>query len=251
MNLRKGLYKIFYFSRHPHDGNFFLELKQLLGFVPKHMDLYLNTFALQNPNLKSSKQQRKEFQRLEYLGDSILGAVVSSYLYRLYPDEDEGFLTQMRSKIVSRKMLHVLAVQMGLKSLMQLEKRRGSVSKSHLGDTLEALIGAVFLDKGYPKCQSFIEIKILKPHIKPDQLVKQIQSYKGSLYEWCQKNKKTLNFEVQKSGGSDHNPIFEVGVYIDSDLKASSTGRSIRLAEEEASKEAYSRITHESHEYKN
>ena len=132
MSLKKGIIKILYYSRHKHDGNFFLNIRQMLGFTPKHMGFYWDAFGLKNPKQKDKRKQKIEFQRLEFLGDAILGAVISEYLYKLYPNEDEGFLTQMRSKIVSRKMLHLLGVQVGLKSLMQLENRRGKIGHSHI-----------------------------------------------------------------------------------------------------------------------
>ena len=165
------------------DGNFFFEIEKLTGSLPKKAAPY--KLALRHSSASQKWQGTKlNNQRLEFLGDAILGAVVADYLYQKYPKAGEGFLTNMRSKIVSRKNLNSLAVNIGLHKLIVKKTTGKTQAKSINGDAMEALIGALYIDLGYKSCQKFIVEKLLTLELDLQSLEKRISSHKGALLEW-------------------------------------------------------------------
>ena len=212
------------------------KLINVIGYSPNDINLFYE--ALTHRSIKNSP---KHNERLEYLGDAIFGSVIAEMLYNAFPDQDEGFLTQTRSKIVSRKTLNKLALDIQLNTLL---KHQASSNRSIYGNALEALIGAIFLDKGYAFTAKFIEDKLIEPHINLQQLVKKVVSYKGILLEWGQANKKQIKFRLIDSFGKDHEKTYEVMIMIDNKNKGRAVGTSIKRAEEQAAKEAYKELTH-------
>ena len=212
------------------------KLINVIGYNPNDINLFYE--ALTHRSIKYSP---KHNERLEYLGDAIFGSVIAEMLYNAFPDQDEGFLTQTRSKIVSRKTLNKLALDIQLNTLL---KHQASSNRSIYGNALEALIGAIFLDKGYAFTSKFIEDKLIEPHINLQQLVKKVVSYKGIILEWGQANKKQIKFRLIDSFGKDHEKTYEVMIMIDNKNKGRAVGTSIKRAEEQAAKEAYKELTH-------
>ncbi len=212
------------------------KLINVIGYSPNDINLFYE--ALTHRSIKNSP---KHNERLEYLGDAIFGSVIAEMLYNAFPDQDEGFLTQTRSKIVSRKTLNKLALDIQLNTLL---KHQASSNRSIYGNALEALIGAIFLDKGYAFTAKFIEDKLIEPHINLQQLVKKVVSYKGIILEWGQANKKQIKFRLIDSFGKDHEKTYEVMIMIDNKNKGRAVGTSIKRAEEQAAKEAYKELTH-------
>jgi len=212
------------------------KLINVIGYSPNDISLFYE--ALTHRSIKNSP---KHNERLEYLGDAIFGSVIAEMLYNAFPDQDEGFLTQTRSKIVSRKTLNKIALDIQLNTLL---KHQASSNRSIYGNALEALIGAIFLDKGYAFTAKFIEDKLIEPHINLQQLVKKVVSYKGILLEWGQANKKQIKFRLIDSFGKDHEKTYEVMILIDNKNKGRAVGTSIKRAEEQAAKEAYKELTH-------
>ena len=212
------------------------KLINVIGYSPNDINLFYE--ALTHRSIKNSP---KHNERLEYLGDAIFGSVIAEMLYIAFPDQDEGFLTQTRSKIVSRKTLNKLALDIQLNTLL---KHQASSNHSIYGNALEALIGAIFLDKGYDFTAKFIEDKLIEPHINLQQLVKKVVSYKGLILEWGQANKKQIKFRLIDSFGKDHEKTYEVMIMIDNKNKGHAVGTSIKRAEEQAAKEAYKELTH-------
>ncbi len=157
-------------------------------------------------------------ERLEFLGDAILGSVIAELLFKMYPYKDEGFLTEMRSKIVSRSNLNQLAKRLGLDELIEFDTRILSYSNkqgSLLGDTFEAMIGAIYLDKDYNFTRDFLITRIIKPHIDIHTLELTETNFKSKLIEWCQRHGKDISFEVVPNAEGENTKLFTVQVTVD------------------------------------
>ncbi len=170
-------------------------------------------------------------ERLEYLGDALLSFVVGEYLFNTYPKADEGFLTKMRSKIVKRKTLNELAVKMGLDGMMA-EFNQTSISSSMLGNALEALIGAIYLEKGFEFARHFVLRRILKRYIDIAVLESFDDNFKSQLLEWCQKHSKEIDFRIISKYKTDKRDRFKVGVFIDGEEIASAEDYNKKSAEQ-------------------
>ena len=185
-----------------------------------------------------TKQGIKDsYERLEYLGDAILGMMVAEYLFSQYPFEEEGFLTVIRAKIVNRESLGRLAYKIGLKELVQFNQGTRS-HKSVYGDCMEALIGAVYLDHGFQTCRKFVIHKLLKPHYDLDELISTTTNYKSKLLEWSQKGNKDLRFEII----DDEDRKFTAQVFLDGEPLAKGFGFSKKKAEQDAARKSYEEL---------
>lgn len=221
------------------DGDFFLGLKNILGFKPKDLSIYRKAFLHRSLNLKDETGNPMNYERLEFLGDAMLGTIISKHLYKEVPNGDEGYLTKMRSKIVSRKHLNELGKDLNL--LKYVESR---IPKNHFGENIhgnvfEALVGAIYLDKGYRYCEKFINTKVIEPYVDIEQLEGKVISYKSLVIEWCQKQKKAFHFDVYEDDGNEDQKHFGVRLSIEGKLIAKARATSKKKAEEKASKRAY------------
>jgi ribonuclease-3 len=204
-------------------------LKNLLGFTPGNLSLYKQAF------LHSSKRGAVNNERLEFLGDAVLGAVVAEHLFKLFPYKDEGFLTQLRSKIVNRQTLQHLATKLGIDKYLVIGLKESEKSKSSVyGDAFEALIGAIYLDKGFVTCKNFILRRIIKVHIDISELVQTDTDFKSQLQIYCQKNKMSLEYRLLKEVQRGKDKIFTVQVFIDGKPYVSFENYSKRVAEQKA-----------------
>ena len=174
------------------------------------------------------------------MGDAVLGFVVGEILYQKFPSGTEGFLTQMRSKIVSRKTLNKLALEIKLNKLVRYHK--SAMNQSLYGNALEALVGAIYLDKGHDKATQFIQKRLLLPHLNINNLVKDVVSYKSKVLEWGQQNKKKVTFKVLESTGKDHKKFYKVALILEGKKLSEGTGSSIKRSEEQAAKTAQSQL---------
>ncbi len=225
------------FSRPKKDGIFCNKIKEVVGFYPKNIELYREAFTHRSISKKNKATgKRYNYERLEFLGDAILGAVIAHWLYIESPNEQEGYLTQMRSKIVSRKNLNTLGEKLNLKPLIRSKTKD---SKDILGDVFEALIGAIYEDRGYTICRTFIHEKIINPFINLDNLENQISSYKSLLIEWSQKNKKRIEFLTVEEENAEDSIIFTSSLLIDEKVVAKGRANSKKRAEEISAKRAY------------
>jgi ribonuclease-3 len=179
------------------------------------------------------------YERLEFLGDSILGSVIAAYLYKKVPSGSEGYLTQMRSKIVSREHLNELGKDLNLIRFVKSNIDQTNVGDNIHGNIFEALIGAIFMDKGYNSCQKFIHQNVIVPHVDIAKLEGKITSYKGLIIEWCQKQKKKYTFDTYEDSGNDPVKHFSVKISIDGEQIAKGRATSKKKAEEQASKRVY------------
>ena len=173
------------------------------------------------------------------MGDAVLSTVIAHYLFEKVLEGDEGYLTKMRSKIVSREHLNEIGKELGLSSFMRTKIPISQFGDNIHGNLLEALIGAVFLDKGYAACEKFIYKRLITPHVDIDLLEGKVISYKSLIIEWCQKEKKQFNFESLKDSGQDILKHFSVKLLIDGKTIAKARATSKKKAEEKVSKRAY------------
>lgn len=193
-----SLKKIFNLSRFKKkkDGFFYSKIERLLGFPPKNISYYSEAFT--HPSYQYKKEERKSYERLEFLGDAILGAVIADYIFTNAPEKDEGYLTKMRSKIVERRHLNQLGEELQLLSFLRTKLTTKQLGNNVAGNLFEALIGAIYLDKGYTQCAKFIEKKLIKPYINIKSLEEKIISHKSTLIEWCQKHKRKFSIETEE-----------------------------------------------------
>ena len=226
-------------SRSKKDGDFFAGMTKILGFKPKKLSYYRKAFLHRSANQKDKFGNPMNYERLEFLGDAMLGTIISRYLYIEVPEGDEGYLTKMRSKIVSRKHLNQLGKELGLINFV-----KSRIPKSHFGENIhgnvfEALVGAIYLDRGYVYCKKFIHEKVVAPHVDIEQLEGKVISYKSLVIEWCQKEKKSFDYDVYEDTGKDALKHFAVKLTIDRQVVAKARATSKKKAEEKASKRAF------------
>lgn len=203
----------FKFFSGKHSGSAFKkELKNILGFKPGNISLYKT--ALTHRSIREGADENNE--RLEYLGDAILSAMIADYLFKRYPYKEEGFLTEMRSKMVNRQQLNEIAVRMGLKKVTLYNKLDGALKVSQIfGNTLEALVGAIYLDHGYKKAAKWVLETIIQPHMFMDDLEILEINHKNRLYGWANKNGKVLEFETLNEKLENGRRLFTVAAVID------------------------------------
>jgi len=216
-----------------------LQLKKILGFNPKNKALYLKAFTHRSMNIKDDKGNMVNYERLEFVGDAMLGAVIASYLFSEVPQGDEGYLTKMRSKVVSREHLNELGKELKLIDLVESKIPKSNFGDNIHGNLFEALVGAIYLDRGFKYCEKFIYNKIINPHVDIETLEGKVISYKSLLIEWCQKEKKTFEYQVYEDTGNDELKHFSVKLSINSKVVAKARATSKKKAEEKASKRAF------------
>ncbi|MEN8835655.1 MAG: ribonuclease III [Polaribacter sp.] len=221
------------------DKAFYFELKNLLNFSPKQISKYKKAFTHRSVHMTDSQGNPVNYERLEFLGDSILGSVIASYLYKKVPTGSEGYLTQMRSKIVSREHLNELGKDLELIRFVKSNIDKKTVGDNIHGNIFEALVGAIYLDKGYNFAQKFIYENVILPYIDIEKLEGKITSYKGLIIEWCQKQKKKYKFETYEDSGNETIKHFSVKVSIDGEQIAKGRATSKKKAEEQAAKRVY------------
>lgn len=221
------------------DLQLYYELKKKLNFSPGKINLYKKAFTHRSVQITDSKGIPINYERLEFLGDSILDAVISDYLYKKAPKGKEGYLTQIRSKIVSRDHLNELGKDLNLIRFVKSKITPSQVGDNIHGNIFEALLGAIYLDKGYKGCQKFIYQNVIVPYVDIEKLEGKITSYKGLIIEWCQKQKKKYKFNTYEDSGNELVKHFSVKISIDGEQVAKGRATSKKKAEEQASKRAY------------
>lgn len=188
------------------------QLKNVLGFGPGNIALYQT--ALTHRSVRDNADENNE--RLEYLGDAVLSALIADYLFKRYPYREEGFLTEMRSKMVNRQQLNEIAIRMGLKKITLYNKSDGSLKISQIfGNTLEALVGAIYLDRGYKKTARWVTERIILPHMFIDDLEILEINHKNKLYGWANKNGKVLEFETVEEKMENGRRLFTIAAVVD------------------------------------
>ena len=226
-------------SRSTEVGNFFVSVQAILGFKPNNIAYFEKAFTHRSSNRVDDKGNPLNYERLEFLGDSMLSSVIAAYLYKESPLGDEGYLTKMRSKIVSREHLNELGKELKLVDLVDSKVPSAHFGENIHGNIFEALVGAIFLDQGYQGCEQFIYQKVIVPKVDITRLEGKVISYKSIIIEWCQKEKKTFHFDTFEDNDSNGERLFGVKFSIDNKVIAKARATSKKKAEEKASQRAY------------
>ena len=216
---------------------FYLDLVRMLGFLPRTLSLYKLAFIPKSALKKDTSGIHLNNERLEYLGDAVLDTIVADYLFNRFPNADEGFLTKMRARIVKRKTLDYLATKIDLPGMINPSITPGNNSKHIYGNALEALVGAIYLDRGYNAARRFFEKKIMVKHIDLAKLVQKDPDYKSRLIEWTQKNRVEISFESKEEQiPGKKTPSFHSTILFNEGTKGTGRGDSKKEAEQQASK---------------
>lgn len=212
----------------------------MTGFVPARLSIFKLAFSHKS-NQATKDYAQTNNERLEYLGDAVLGTIVAEYLFKKYPNGDEGFLTKMRSKIVKRKSLNDIGDQMGLDVLLS-EYNRTRLSSSMLGNAVEALVGAVYLEKGYRATKRFVIQRMLKLYVDMHELETVDDNYKSQLLEYCQKNGMQVNYKLLNKFKQDRRDRFKVAVMVNGEQVSLADDFNKKSAEQLASLRALQRL---------
>lgn len=215
------------------------QLEQVLGFTPKRAAFY--RLALMHRSRPDDVTDSNE--RLEFLGDAFLGAIVAEYLFKKYPYEDEGYLTELRSKIVRRETMNNIALRMGLNKLVVYNTNDRSLGRSHIfGNALEALIGAVYLDQGLEVTRNFILNQLIRPYVDLDMMESTDTNFKNRLLSWAQKNNHTISFDTLDEKLENTRKLFTVGIVLNGEMIASGTGYNKKDAGQVAAQAALEKL---------
>ncbi len=216
-----------------------IQLEHLIGFVPKRIVFY--QMALMHKSQPEGENESNE--RLEFLGDAILGAIIAEYLFKKYPNKPEGFLTELRSKIVRRETMNNVAMQMGLNKLMHYNQQDKGLRSSHIfGNALEALIGAIYLDRGFINTRDFILNHFIRSYIDLDKMESTDSNYKNQFLSWAQRNNYTVSFETLSENNEGQRKLFTVGIMLNGELFASGTGYNKKEAGQSASQKGIEKM---------
>jgi ribonuclease-3 len=206
--------------------------------------LHLAYYQLALAHRSQSETVAENNERLEYLGDAILGAIIAEYLFKKYPTQPEGFMTEMRSRMVRRESLNDLALKMGINKLVQFNKADKALSRSHIfGNALEALIGAVYLDVGYAKTRRFVLQQMVKGYMDVDQIEVTDSNHKNKLLSWAQRNGKKIEYETVGEKMVGPRKVFTIAVVLDSEQLVTGTGYTKKEASQDASRKAVEVLT--------
>ena len=237
--MRRLFNKIRKNSRSPEDGIFFEKITKILGFEPIELRYYKKAFTHRSTNKVDEKGNPFNYERLEFLGDAMLGSVIAAHLYNEVPSGDEGYLTKMRSKIVSREHLNELGRDFNLLQFVESKINSNQFGDNIHGNLFEAFIGAIYLDRGFTYCEKFIQNKIIKQYVDIAKLEGKVISYKSLIIEWCQKEKMSFFFDFVEDNGIEGQKYFGVKLLIDQKIIARARATSKKKAEEKASQRAY------------
>lgn len=231
--------KIFSKSRSQEDGIFFDTIEKILGFTPKNIEFYKKSFTHRSSNRLDESGNPINYERLEFLGDAMLSSVIAAYLFSEAPAGDEGYLTKMRSKIVSREHLNELGKDLNLIRFVESKVPVQHFGENIHGNIFESLIGAIYLDRGYEFCEKFIQKRVIIPYVDIARLEGKVISYKSLIIEWCQKEKKVFHYDIFEDNALDGQRLFGVKLSIDDKVIAKARATSKKKAEEKASQRAY------------
>ena len=242
--MKRIIRKIFNSRASNEGGNFFVKVSDIIGYKPQNISYFKEAFTHRSINSKDDKGNPISYERLEFLGDAMLSAIIAEYLFNEVPHGNEGYLTKMRSKVVSREHLNELGKDLELLELLKSKMNKGNFGENIHGNVFEALIGAIFLDKGYDACEKFVRNRVIIPYIDIERLEGKIISYKSLLIEWCQKQKKAFKYQIYDDTGNDEIKHFAVKLRIDNKVVAKARATSKKKAEEKASKRAFFALQH-------
>ena len=209
-------------------------IRNITGFTPGNITLY-RLATLHSSMAREVNGVRQSNERLEYLGDAILGAAVADFLFKKFPFQNEGFLTEIRSRLVNRETLNQLAQRIGLTEIVEYDSRHGQLQRAILGNTLEAIVGAAYLDKGYLRTRKFVIDKLIQPYLNLDAVIKSDVNFKSKVIEWGQRMGRHVRFEVVDVRKGPHQREFISQVMVDDQPYGKGYGASKKKAEQDAS----------------
>ncbi len=232
---QKNIFKIPFSRRR----DFFDSIQKILGFAPVNLDFYKKAFTHRSSNRLDILGNPINYERLEFLGDAMLSAVIAAHLFNKAPAGDEGYLTKMRSKIVSREHLNELGKDLNLVQYIESKVPLQHFGENIHGNIFESLVGAIYLDRGYIYCEKFIQKRVIIPYVDIARLEGKVISYKSLIIEWCQKEKKIFHYDIFEDNAIDGQRLFGVKLSIDDKVIAKARATSKKKAEEKASQRAY------------
>jgi ribonuclease-3 len=229
---------------HPKKESYFI-LREILGFFPSNIEYYEEALCHKSIHGIRNHHNRISNERLEFLGDGVLNSIIADIVFKKYPARREGFLSQIRSKIVKREMMDRIAFELGLdKFIVSSAALKIQIRNNHIsGNALEAFIGAIYLDRGYRLAFRFIEKKILKACVDIDEIEVKDQNYKSKMLEWSQKHKVALSYVTEEQKiDEQHNHIFSSCLLLDNKASGTGTGLSKKAAEQAAARQAFANL---------
>ena len=236
-----GLQKLIYSKK---DKKLATSIKLIVGRKPLNLSLY--KLALKHSSIAEVTENgiRMSNERLEFLGDAVLGAIVAEYLFLKFPYRDEGFLTETRSRIVNRESLNQVAQKIGLVKIVEsgLSGKSLYIHKSIYGDAFEALIGAIYLDRGYHFCKGFVHRRIILPHFDLDDIISSTINFKSKIIEWSQKDHREIDFQLKSISKESRFKEFVVELVVDGEVLTEGKGPTKKKAEQEAAKNACDKL---------
>ena len=225
------------------DKELYVFIHNITGFYPRNIELYRLALVHRSKPLQLADGRWTNNERLEFLGDAVLDLVVAHYLYQRFPDKHEGFLTSTRAKIVQRESLNRIGRELRIDSHVRASSHSSSHNSYINGNALEALVGAIYLDRGYHRCHDFIVRRIIDQHFDLADLIKTEQNHKSRLIEWTQKYRVTIEFElVDTYNDAENNPIFKTAIMLGGFFAAHGTGYSKKESHQAASRQALERL---------
>jgi ribonuclease-3 len=225
------------------DRQFASSLKKIIGFRPGNLKLYEIAFIHRSASFTLPDGIKVNNERLEYLGDAVLDAILSDFLFEKFPEATEGFMTKIRSRIVNRDVLNQLAVSMGINKILVSNISSSNPTKNLYGDALEALIGSLFLDKGFRKTKKLFIGRVLNRYLDIDKIIETDTDYKSLVFEWVQKNRLNLIFDYNEEYDfNSKKSVFTTILFINREVYGKGQGDSKKEAEQEASGQAWKRI---------
>ena len=229
-------------SRPEQEQIFYVAIKKILGFQPHKMDWFVAAFTHRSTQASNSDGQPQNYERLEFMGDAMLGSIIASHLFRMVPAGNEGYLTKMRSKVVSREHLNELGRDLNLIALIRTNVPVDQFGENIHGNLFEALVGAIYLDRGYQWVEKFIQRRVIEPYVDIEKLEGKVISYKSLIIEWCQKHKRSFRFQAYDDSGVETVKHFAVKLFLDKEVVGKARGTSKKKAEELAAKRAYYKL---------
>lgn len=209
-------------------------IQNIAGFTPSNLELYRLATVHSSIAKENGSGYKESNERLEYLGDAILGAAVADFLFKKFPFKPEGFLTEIRSRIVNREALNLLARKIGVANIVQFDQKNAHLQQVILGNTLEAIVGAIYLDKGYIRTKKFVIDKLINPNYNVDDLINSDSNFKSKVIEWAQREGKDVRFEILNVKKGRNHKEFTAQVLVDNEAKGTGYGNSKKKAEQDA-----------------
>ncbi|MBT1709338.1 ribonuclease III [Fulvivirgaceae bacterium PWU5] len=209
-------------------------IQNIAGFTPSNLELYRLATVHSSIAKENGQGYKESNERLEYLGDAILGAAVADFLFKKFPFRSEGFLTEIRSRIVNRETLNLLARKIGVGNIVQYDQKNAHLQQVILGNTLEAIVGAIYLDKGYLRTKKFVIDKLIGPNYDLEELVNSNSNFKSKIIEWAQREGKDVRFEILNVKKGKNHKEFTAQVIVDNEPQGTGYGNSKKKAEQDA-----------------